>query len=99
MEQGYGPLILNGSSIGFLKKLPHSLHHPMNLMILSTSSWPDGYTLQSTNASLNVKIMATTLLSPVKHHVHRVGKIAEQLHAETAILHQEFAEMKAVMDT
>jgi len=43
--------------------------------------------------------MATTLLSPVKHHVHRVGKIAEQLHAETAILHQEFAEMKAVMDT
>ena len=66
---------------------------------LLTSSPPDGYTLQLSNASLNAKIAATTLASPIKRHVHRVSKIAEQLCAETAILHREFAEMKAVMDT
>jgi len=66
---------------------------------LLTSSPPDVYILQSTNASLNAKIAATTLASPIKCHVRRVSKIAEQLYAETAILRQEFAEMKAVMDT
>ena len=43
--------------------------------------------------------MATTVPSLMEHHVYQVSKIAEQLYTETAILHQEFAEMKAVMDT
>ena len=46
-----------------------------------------------------MKITATTLPSPIKHHVHQVSKIAEHLCAETTILRQEFARMKAVVDT
>ena len=42
--------------------------------------------------------MATALPSPIKHYVHKFNMIAEQLCTETTILHQEYAEMKAVMD-
>ena len=58
----------------------------------------DIYILQSTNVSLNAKIAATALPSPIKHHVYKVGMIAEQLCAETIILHQGYAEMKVVMN-
>ena len=42
--------------------------------------------------------MATALPSPIKHYVRKVSIIAEQLCPETTILHQKYAEMKAVMD-
>ena len=99
--QGYGPSTPNESSNGFRKKLLHHLplSYESNDAELLTSSPPDGYMLQSTNASLNAKIAATTLPSPLKRHVRWVSKIAEQLHAETTILHPKFAEMKSVMNT
>ena len=43
--------------------------------------------------------MATALPSHIKHYVRKANMIAEQLCTETIILHQEYAEMKAVMDT
>ena len=75
------------------------LSYESNDAKLLTSSPPDVYTLRSTNATLNAKIAAIALPSPIKCHVRWVGKIAEQLYAETAILHRKFAEMKAVMIT
>jgi len=43
--------------------------------------------------------VATALPSHIKHYVRKANMIAEQLCTETIILHQEYAEMKAVMDT
>ena len=63
---------------------------------LFTGFLPDGYIFQSRNANLNAKVVATALSS---HHVHKVSMIMEQLYAETTILHQEYAEMKSVIDT
>ena len=42
--------------------------------------------------------MATALPSHIKHYVRKANMIAEQLCTETTILHQEYAEIKAVMD-
>jgi len=77
--------------------LPQSSYETNDCELL-TSSLPGRYISQSTNASLNAKIAATALPSPIKHHVHKVRIIAEQLCAETIILHQGYAEMKVVMN-
>ena len=63
---------------------------------LSTNSPPDGYISRSRNASLNAKVVATALPS---HHVHKASMIMEQLCAEATIVHEEYAEIKAVIDT
>jgi len=65
---------------------------------IPTGPRPDECTVQSINTSLNVKIAAAALPSPTKHDVHQVSKIAKYLHAETATLHWEFAEMNTVKE-
>jgi hypothetical protein len=65
--------------------------------ILISSSPPDGILLRSANASLNAKLAHSTIDSPLKTQIRRLGGIAEQLNAEIAILKRENKEVKAIL--
>ena len=68
-----------------------------NTLELLTSSPPDALVLYSTNIVLNTKIAAAPDKTPIRTHIHRLSGIAEQLHAENAILRKDNAEIRAAL--
>jgi len=68
-----------------------------NTLELLTSSPPDALVLYSTNIVLNTKIAAAPDKTPIRTHIHRLSGIAEQLHAENAILCKDNAEIRAAL--